>query len=242
MTRVSLDRAIRELADQDEVLANLVRLVGPIRHRPTNPDGHFGASVRAIVFQQLAGAAANAIHQRVRATVDGELTPEALAGVADEALRGAGLWPPRSPRCATTTKVLSGDVVLGGTARRTDEEIIEGLTTVRGIGRWTAEMYLMFDFAVSTCGRSTISASARATGWPGASANRRARRSSPCWASATAPTAPSSPATAGKPSPSAAAAPTRACAERCSHPHQRDRRRWGTMSATASPCTVRTTR
>jgi DNA-3-methyladenine glycosylase II len=146
VTRVSLDRAIRELAEQDMVLANLVTLVGPIRHRPTNPDGHFGALVRAIVFQQLAGAAANAIHQRVRATVDGELTPQALAAVPDEALRGAGLSAAKVASLRDlTAKVLSGDVVLGGRGRRTDEEIIAGLVTVRGIGRWTAEMYLMFE-------------------------------------------------------------------------------------------------
>src|SRR5205823_1767689 len=83
MARVSLAAAIDEVARRDAVLGHLVAIVGPIMHRPRNPDGHFGALVRAIVFQQLAGAAARAIHARVRALVDSDLTPEALARVPD---------------------------------------------------------------------------------------------------------------------------------------------------------------
>src|SRR3954463_13386376 len=91
MPRVALATAVREVAARDPVLANLVALVGPIAHRPRNPDGHFGALVRAIVFQQLAGAAARAIHARARAAVRGPLTPKALANVPARKLRGAGL-------------------------------------------------------------------------------------------------------------------------------------------------------
>ena len=89
--RSSLGAAIAEAASRDPVLAGLVARVGPIRHRPRDPDGPFGALVRAIVFQQLAGRAAQAIYGRLRATVDDTLTPEALNGVSDEALRAAGL-------------------------------------------------------------------------------------------------------------------------------------------------------
>ena len=146
MPRTSLPVAIAEVAARDPVLTNLVKLAGPISYRPRDPDGHFGALVRAIVFQQLAGAAARAIHLRVRATVDGPLTPEALAGVPDEVLRGAGLSGAKLASLRDlSSKVLTGSVVLGGSARRTDEEIISSLVTVRGIGRWTAEMYLMFE-------------------------------------------------------------------------------------------------
>src|SRR4051794_35333516 len=87
----SLKAAIADVAARDPVVAHLVSLAGPITHRPRDPDGHFGALARSIVFQQLAGAAANAIHKRVRALVDGPLTPESLAAVPDESLRGAGL-------------------------------------------------------------------------------------------------------------------------------------------------------
>src|SRR5215510_3835422 len=91
MSRVPLARAISEAAARDPVLANLVVLAGPLKHRPRDSDGHFGMLVRAIVFQQLAGSAARAIHQRVRATVDGDLTPAALDAVPDATLRAAGL-------------------------------------------------------------------------------------------------------------------------------------------------------
>jgi DNA-3-methyladenine glycosylase II len=146
MARTSLAAAIRDVAARDPVLGALVARAGPITHRPRDPDGHFGALVRAITFQQLAGAAARAIHQRVRALVPGPLTPDALAGVPDEALRGAGLSAAKLASLRDlSAKVLDGTVMLGGSARSTDDEIVAGLTSVRGIGRWTAEMYLMFE-------------------------------------------------------------------------------------------------
>jgi DNA-3-methyladenine glycosylase II len=146
LARTSLAAAIAEVAGRDPVLANLVALAGPIKHRPRNPDGHFGALVRAIVFQQLAGRAANAIHGRVRALVDGDLTAEALAAVPDDALRRAGLSAAKLAALRDlTAKVLDGTVVLDASSRHGDDEIVARLTQVRGIGRWTAEMYLMFE-------------------------------------------------------------------------------------------------
>src|SRR3954447_19534849 len=146
MARPSLTAAIRAVAERDPVVAHLVAVAGPITHRPGDPDGHFGALVRAITFQQLAGPAARAIHQRVRALVAGPLTPEALAALPDDALRGAGLSANKLASLRDlSTKVLSGEVVLDPSTRAADDDIVAGLTTVRGIGRWTAEMYLMFE-------------------------------------------------------------------------------------------------
>ena len=144
--RTSLAAAIRAVAERDPVVAHLVAVAGPIKHRPGDADGHFGALVRAITFQQLAGPAARAIHQRVRALVDGPLTPEALAALPDDALRGAGLSANKLASLRDlSAKVLSGDVILDPSTRADDDEIVTRLTTVRGIGRWTAEMYLMFE-------------------------------------------------------------------------------------------------
>jgi DNA-3-methyladenine glycosylase II len=141
----SLRAAIAEVASRDSVLADLVARVGPIRHRPRDPDGPFAALARAIVFQQLAGRAAQAIYGRVRATVGDTLSPEALNAISDEDLRAAGLSANKLASLRDlSAKVLDGTVVLSRTSRRGDEELIEGLTAVRGIGRWTAEMYLMF--------------------------------------------------------------------------------------------------
>ena len=101
--------------------------------------------MRAIVFQHLAGRAAQAIYGRARAAVGDTLTPEALNAASDATLRAAGLSGNKLASLRDlSAKVLDGTVVLSRTSRKSDQELIERLTTVRGIGRWTAEMYLMF--------------------------------------------------------------------------------------------------
>ena len=145
MARTSLQAAITEVGARDPVLARLIARVGLINHRPRDPDGPFGALVRAIVYQQLAGRAARAIHGRLRTTVGEALTPETLAAAPDPALRAAGLSANKLASLRDlSAKVLDGTVVLTQTSRRSDEEVIAALVSVRGIGRWTAEMYLMF--------------------------------------------------------------------------------------------------
>ena len=145
MPRTTLRAAIDEVASRDPALAELVARVGPIKHRPRDPDGPFGALVRAIVFQQLAGRAAQAIYGRLRATVGDTLTPETLNAASDTALRAAGLSANKLASLRDlSAKVLDGTVVLTRTSRRRDDELIASLVAVRGIGRWTAEMYLMF--------------------------------------------------------------------------------------------------
>jgi DNA-3-methyladenine glycosylase II len=144
--RISLRAAVDDVAGRDPVLAHLVALAGPIKHRPRDPDGPFGALVRAIVYQQLAGRAAQAIHQRVRASVGDTLTPETLTAVPDHALRAAGLSANKLASLRDlSAKILDGTVDLSRSARLSDDDVVAALVTVRGIGRWTAEMYLMFE-------------------------------------------------------------------------------------------------
>ncbi len=144
--RISLAAAVDEVAARDPVLANLVALAGPIKHPPRDPDGPFGALVRAIVYQQLAGPAAQAIHKRVRATVGDTLTPETLTEVPDAALRTAGLSANKLASLRDlSAKILDDTVKLKRSSRLNDDELIAELVTVRGIGRWTAETYLMFE-------------------------------------------------------------------------------------------------
>jgi DNA-3-methyladenine glycosylase II len=146
VTRTALAAAINEVAARDPVLAHLVALAGPLRWRPRDPDGHFGALVRSIVYQQLAGRAAQAIHQRVRSTVGEALTPEALSAVPDKALRAAGLSANKLASLRDlSVKILDGSLDLNRSSRLSDEELTAALVAVRGIGRWTAEMYLMFE-------------------------------------------------------------------------------------------------
>ena len=147
MPRVSFAAATAAVAERDPLLAALIERAGPFRPRERNADGHFGALVRAIAFQQLAGAAAAAIHGRFRALVDGPLTPEAVLALPEEQMRAVGLSAAKTASIRDlATKVADGTVVLGpGVRRQDDEEIIRRLSTVRGIGRWTAEMFLLFE-------------------------------------------------------------------------------------------------
>lgn len=145
MAGVSLQAAIDDVSARDAALAEAVRRLGPLEHRPRDPDGPFGALVRAIAFQQLAGPAAQAIYGRVRAAVGPTLTPETLSATPDAALREAGLSANKLASLRDlAAKVIDGTVVLTRSSVRNDEEMIDRLTTVRGIGRWTAQMYLLF--------------------------------------------------------------------------------------------------
>ena len=146
MPTTSPRAAAEELSGRDPVLARLVQLVGPPQVRPSHQT-HFAALVRSVVYQQLAGAAANAIHGRLVAALDGDVSPAALLALAPETLRAAGLSANKSASLRDlAAKVLDGTVVLDrrGLARESDEEVISRLSTVRGIGRWTAQMFLLF--------------------------------------------------------------------------------------------------
>lgn len=144
--RVSHVAAARLLAARDPVVALLLAEAGPPRFS-RSLESHFAALVRAIVYQQLAGAAAAAIHGRLVATLAGEVRPEALLSLSAEALRAVGLSTGKSASLRDlAAKVLDGTVVLSprGLAREGDDEVIARLSTVRGIGPWTAQMFLMF--------------------------------------------------------------------------------------------------
>jgi DNA-3-methyladenine glycosylase II len=134
------------LASRDPVLADLIAAAGPIRISRSRTT-HFAALVEAIVYQQLAGAAARAIHRRLVAALNDDVEPEALLSLSDETLRAVGLSANKARSLRDlATKVLDGTVVLEPRrlSRRQDEDVIAALSTVRGIGPWTAQMFLMF--------------------------------------------------------------------------------------------------
>src|ERR1700727_1191937 len=144
--KVSARAAAQILAERDPVLARPVAEAGlPSLPRPT--ETHFAALVRSIAYQQLAGPAARAIHGRLVQAMDGEVTPERLLSLSHEALRAAGMSANKAASVQDlATKVLDGTVVLNsrGLARESDADIVARLTTVRGIGKWSAELFLMF--------------------------------------------------------------------------------------------------
>jgi len=146
MSGPSFGAAARILAERDPVIARLVAEAGPPRlSRPT--ESHFGTLVRAIVYQQLAGRAAAAIHGRLIAAVGGNVLPEPLLALTDEQMRAVGLSRNKMASLRDlAAKVLDGTVVLSprGLSRESDDDIIARLSAVRGIGPWTAEMFLIF--------------------------------------------------------------------------------------------------
>ena len=109
------------------------------------PGGAFGALARAICYQQLAGPAAAAIHGRFAALFDGRPTPAAVLATPVEVLRGAGLSAGKVASILDLAdKTLDGTVPLSGWSRLSDDEVIARLVAVRGIGPWTAQMFLIF--------------------------------------------------------------------------------------------------
>ena len=142
----SHDAAAKALAERDPAIAKLVDAAGLPKLRPPQAT-HFQALVRSILYQQLAGTAAAAIHGRLIAALDGRVEPDAVLALSDETLRGAGLSGNKAASIRDlAAKVVDGTVVLDprGLRREPDDEVIARLTTVRGIGRWTAEMFLLF--------------------------------------------------------------------------------------------------
>ncbi len=133
-----------ELARRDADLARWIDVVGPPQIRAPQEDA-FAALTRSIVFQQLAGRAAAAIHGRFIAALEGSLTPQAVLAAPEARLRAAGLSQNKLLSLRDlATKVLDGTVPLDGIDAYGDDEIVERVSQVRGIGRWTVEMFLIF--------------------------------------------------------------------------------------------------
>lgn len=146
MTPTDYTRARRLLLRRDPVLAALIREYGPCGLAAAQRSDHFSALVRAIVFQQLSTKAASTIYSRMVALLaNGELTPEALAALSDEQLRSAGISRQKGGYLRDLCdKVTAGVVPLDELERMADDQVIEALTKIKGIGRWSAEMFLMF--------------------------------------------------------------------------------------------------
>ena len=146
MARVTWKAATLELPLLDPAFAPVVERAGPPKLRTKDPDGPFGALVRAVAYQQLAGKAAAAIHGRFRALVAGPLTPEAVLALPEEAMRGAGLSGAKTASIRDlAARAAGGELSLAALPRLTDDEIVARLSAVRGIGRWTAEMFILFE-------------------------------------------------------------------------------------------------
>ena len=142
--QVSERSAAEFVARRDKVMAGLMKRTARF-HLPRPSSGHFAALAESILYQQLAGAAARAIHGRFVALFDGDLSPEAVLAVPPRKLRAAGLSGSKVAAIQDlAARVVDGTVPLQRMGRLADEDVITRLSVVRGIGRWTAQMFLIF--------------------------------------------------------------------------------------------------
>ena len=142
-----LDAAAEHIATADPVMAAVVERAGPCRMQIGRLDNPFQALLRSIVYQQLNGKAAGTIHGRVLDLFPGEHPdPEEILAMPDDALRACGLSRAKTAAAKDlAARVLDGTVPdADALAAMDNAEIIERLTTVRGIGPWTVEMLLIF--------------------------------------------------------------------------------------------------
>jgi DNA-3-methyladenine glycosylase II len=145
-TKATVEAGARQLARRDRVLARMLREHGvPGLHRKGKRRPHFAELARMICYQQLAGRAAEAIHGRFEALFDGPPTAEAVLALPFATLRSVGLSNAKATSiCDLATKVHAGLVELDRVARLGDDKVVSELVLVRGIGEWTAHMFLMF--------------------------------------------------------------------------------------------------
>jgi 3-methyladenine DNA glycosylase/8-oxoguanine DNA glycosylase len=139
--------AVEHLRASDESLARVIDSVGPFRLQLIGASSIFGALAQAIVYQQLNGKAAAAIFARFCALFPGtDPTAELVLAISEEELRGAGLSRSKLLSLRDLAgKTVSGEIpTLAEIRLMEDDAIIERLTSVRGIGRWTVEMLLIF--------------------------------------------------------------------------------------------------
>ena len=136
--------AARALAAREPVIARLLDATGP-PDIPPSKRTPFESLARSITFQQLSGKAAGTIYGRFEAAVGGVPTPDAVLSTPLEDLRGAGLSAAKAASITDLAeKVVDGTLPLDDVQKLSDEDLIDRLVIVRGIGRWTAEMFLIF--------------------------------------------------------------------------------------------------
>jgi len=141
-----LRKAVNQLRRVDPVMAGVIDAVGPCRFKATAELTHFEAVARSIIYQQLSGKAAGTIHGRFVALFGGARpNARALAALPDEAFRGAGISRQKLGYLRDlAARVVEGTVPIDTLHDLPDDDVIRHLTSVKGVGIWTAQMFLMF--------------------------------------------------------------------------------------------------
>jgi len=136
-------KAVLHLSQSDPVMRAIIERVGPCRMEYGDPEFH--SLAEAIIYQQLNGKAAVTIFKRFAALAGEPLTPEGILKLSEEQLRSVGLSKQKSSYLRDlASKTHEGKLDFGRLPKLSDDEVIEHLTQVKGIGVWTAHMFLMF--------------------------------------------------------------------------------------------------
>jgi len=136
-------KALLHLKSSDPILASIIEQVGPPKIAYREPT--FEALARAIVFQQLSTKAARTIYGRLEEAAGGKLTPESIQGLSVGEMRRAGLSKQKIGYIRDLAEhALTGKVDFAKLPEMTDEEVIVALTDIKGVGVWTAHMFLIF--------------------------------------------------------------------------------------------------
>ena len=142
LTRARMLEGVAVLAAADRQLGGVVARLGPPLLRTRRPG--YAALVQIVLEQQVSLASGRTTFARLRETCGGEVTAERVAGLTAPALRGAGVSRQKAGYCQEIARrILDGRLNLKGLARADDEPVRERLTAIRGIGPWTANIYLM---------------------------------------------------------------------------------------------------
>ena len=146
MTEAEYAKARRLLMRRDPILAGAIKRIGPCGMAARQRKDHLTALVGAIVSQQLSTKAASTIFGRFQALFpDGRIEASAIAAIDDATLRSVGLSGQKVGYLRDlSSRILDGRLNLDELESLPDEQVIERLTSVKGFGRWTAEMFLMF--------------------------------------------------------------------------------------------------
>ncbi|OQB09776.1 MAG: DNA-3-methyladenine glycosylase [Deltaproteobacteria bacterium ADurb.Bin207] len=143
--RATLELARRRLSRADPKIRTIIRGVGPCTLRTRPLGNHLTALVRSIVFQQLSGKAASTIFHRLLSLVPKRASASDYLRLSDESLRQAGLSRPKIVYLRDLcTKIDNRSLRLDRIGSRTDIEVEQDLVQVRGFGRWSAHMFLLF--------------------------------------------------------------------------------------------------
>lgn len=135
--------AIVQLSARDKHLAKAIRMVGPLEYELSGPPYAF--LVSEIMGQMLSNKVADVFYQRLLTLCAGNVTPETVGGLSDEQLRGIGIAKSKVGYIRNlTVAVNTGKIDFDALTAMTDQDVMRQLTAVRGIGNWSAKMYLIF--------------------------------------------------------------------------------------------------